>query len=476
MSAKKKINDDMIFQSFSKNFVFESNKDNNKTSKIEIIDFSFKKNLFSQKTDENANISNTNNYISSLNFHDPNIYSKNDKNIQESGHFGKSKYESKNYKEIMEKNAMKRQPVFHIEEKFNREKEEEEEKKAKNIANTKKNMSSSSPFNDKIKKIQIIRKKKSIKNNKSINAKRTKKLIDESIFNINNNKTKDEHEQSYLYKKKFFNNNINLSNISNISNYSNERDTSYENSKIKNTFYRINNTINTINVNEIDRYTKYNKYELSNIYRNNNQYKKLIDNNTNRNKLKINSNSNYILRSAKENKENCSFNCSNNYNNFIFHNQNINNIVINNNQFCPNLGNIKYINVEPEKSYSKMHKENNRLSNKNTRNENTDRLSNQFKTKKIKKSNNIIQATNSLNFLIKGKNIKTNKENKTKNYNNICFNDTRVNTINNKSIGLFKTRTLQTKLDNKKGKNAQNKKILDNVNVLKERILKCCYN
>ena len=337
-------------------------------------------------------------------------------------------------------------------------------------------MSSSSPFNDKIKKIQIIRKKKSIKNNKSINAKRTKKLIDESIFNINNNKTKDEHEQSYLYKKKFFNNNINLSNISNISNYSNERDTSYESSKIKNTFYRINNTINTINVNEIDRYTKYNKYELSNIYRNNNQYKKLIDNNTNRNKLKINSNSNYILRSAKENKENCSFNCSNNYNNFIFHNQNINNIVINNNQFCPNLGNIKYINVEPEKSYSKMHKENNRLSNKNTRNENTDRLSNQFKTKKIKKSNNIIQATNSLNFLIKGKNIKTNKENKTKNYNNICFNDTRVNTINNKSIGLFKTRTLQTKLDNKKGKNAQNKKILDNVNVLKERILKCCYN
>ena len=123
-----------------------------------------------------------------------------------------------------------------------------------------------------------------------------------------------------------------------------------------------------------------------------------------------------------------------------------------------------------------MHKENNRLSNKNARNENTDRLSNQFKTKKIKKSNNIIQATNSLNFLIKGKNIKTNKENKTKNYNNICFNDTRVNTINNKSIGLFKTRTLQTKLDNKKGKNAQNKKILDNVNVLKERILKCCYN
>ena len=188
----------------------------------------------------------------------------------------------------------------------------------------------------------------------------------------------------------------------------------------------------------------------------------------------MSSNSNYILRNIKENKENCSFNCNSNYN-FIFHNQNINNIILNNNQFCPNLGNIKYINLEPEKSYYNMHKVN-RVSIQNTRNENSDRINNQFKTKKIKNNNNIIPATNSLNFLIKGSNLKTNKENKTKNYNNICFNDTRINTINNKSIGLIKTRTLKTKLDNKKGKNAQNKKILDNTNSLKERILKCCYN
>ena len=475
MSEKKKINDDMIFQSFSKNFVFDSNKDNNKTSKNEIIEFSFKKNLFSQKADENASVNNNNNnnYISSLNFHDHNIYSKNDKNIQESGHFGKSKYESKNYKEIMEKNAMKKQPIFHIEERYNREKENLEEKKAKNISNIKKNNNNSSPFNEKIKKIKIIRKKKSIKNNKSINPKRTKKLIDDSFYNLRDNKAKD--EQNYLYKKKFFNNNINLSNISNLSNVSNERDTSYESISINKSFYRINNTINT---NEIEGYYKYNKYELSNIYRNNNQYKKLIDNNINKNKLKImNSNSNYILRNIKENKENCSFNYNNhNYNNYIFHNQNINNIIINNNQYCPNFGNIKYINIEPEKTYSNMHKVN-KISNKIERNENIDRINNQFKTKKIKKNtNSTIPTTTSLNFLIKGKNIKSNKENKSKNYNNICLNDTRISTINNKSIGLFKTRTLQTKLDNKKGKNVQHKKILDNDNSIKERILRCCYN
>ena len=34
----------MIFQSFSKNYVFESNKDQNKITKNEIIEFSFKKN------------------------------------------------------------------------------------------------------------------------------------------------------------------------------------------------------------------------------------------------------------------------------------------------------------------------------------------------------------------------------------------------------------------------------------------------
>ena len=46
MSELKNFNDDMVFQSFSKNSIFESNKDNNKTSQKYLVEFSFKKNLF----------------------------------------------------------------------------------------------------------------------------------------------------------------------------------------------------------------------------------------------------------------------------------------------------------------------------------------------------------------------------------------------------------------------------------------------
>ena len=124
MSEKKAFNDDMVFQSFSKNIILESNKDINKISENENLEFSFKKNLFLQKSDDNNNFNK--NHISSINDHiASNIYSKNDNNILESGHFGQSKYDSKNYKEIIEKNALKKQPLFYREEKYNRMKEEE---------------------------------------------------------------------------------------------------------------------------------------------------------------------------------------------------------------------------------------------------------------------------------------------------------------------------------------------------------------
>ena len=70
-----------------------------------------------------------------------NIYSKNNNNILENGHFGQSKYDSKNYKEIIEKNALKKQPLFYREEKYNRMKEEEQEINAKNTSGIKSNNS-----------------------------------------------------------------------------------------------------------------------------------------------------------------------------------------------------------------------------------------------------------------------------------------------------------------------------------------------
>ena len=367
MSEKKKINDDMVFQSFSKNYVFESNKDNNKTSHNENFEFSFKKNLFLQKSDENNN--SNKNLISSKIDHTSNIYSKNDRNIQESGHFGRSKYDSKDYREIIEKNSLKKQPIFYIEEKFNRMKEEEEEKNVKNTIGLKSNNSNSSLFSEKMKKIQIIRKKKSIKNNNSINYNRKKQIKDESFSFLRNDNAND--EKSYLYKKKITNtnNNINLNNISNI------RDISYDDGKINKTFYKNN----TINVNDIPNNIKYNKYEFINLFRNNIQNTKTLENNRttiNGPKLKA-IKSNYILKRLKENKENN----SNNYKNIIVNNLNTHNIFINNNNLCPNFGNIKFINIEPDKTYSNIYKVS-KYSNKIIKNKNIESIKNEYKIKK----------------------------------------------------------------------------------------------
>ena len=52
MSGKINFNDEMIFQSFSKNHILEFNKDQNKICQIEIVEFCFKKNLFLPKSDD----------------------------------------------------------------------------------------------------------------------------------------------------------------------------------------------------------------------------------------------------------------------------------------------------------------------------------------------------------------------------------------------------------------------------------------
>ena len=460
MSEKKNFNDDKEFQSFSKNYIFESNKDINKTSQNEIVEFSFKKNLFISKADENNN--SNHNLIPSLNEFGPTIYSKNDLNIQESGHFGKSKYDSKNYKEIIEKNSIKKQPLFYIEEKYNRlkeeEEEEEEEKNLKYKPSFKKENSNSCIFNDKIKKIQIIRKKKSIKSNNSINYKNNSKKIKNDSFILNG-------EHSYLYKKKFTKNYMNLINISNISNM---RDNSFE-GKINKSFYRINNTIN---INEIQDYIINKKDEFSNLYRNTIQNKRLVDSNSthiNKQKFKtiVNHNSNYVLKNLKGNKENY----SNNYGNIIFHNNNINNIIINSNNYCQNLDNLKYINYDPEKTYRNLHNKINKYSTIVNKNDKIDKIKNEFKKKSFKRNNNFIPSTSSFVGLNKRKNSKVEIEKKIKNMINISSGNGKLNTINNKSIGLYKTRTHRSKIENKKFRNYPNKKTPDKVSLLREKIL-----
>ena len=457
MSEKKKINDDMIFQSFSKNYIFESNKEQNKTSKNEIIEFSFKKNLFLQKSEDNNNTSNNFNsnskQISLSGEHNYNIYSKNDTNIQESGHFGKSKYDSKNYKSLIENNAIKKEPLFYIEEKFNRMKEEEEENKnSKNIPTFPNNNSNSCLINTKYKKIQIIRKKKGIRNNNSTHHNHIKKTKDDSFFSSKN------HEQKFLYKKKITNNNINLNCISNI------RDNSYERCKANNT---LNKICHTISINEIPNY---NKIEYCNIYRNTNQNKKIINsksNNINPKLKTIINNSNYIFKSLKDNKENI----QTNYSNIIFNNQNINNIIINNN-FCPNLGNIKLIDFEPEKTYRNMHKMN-KSSNKVSKNNNIEKLKNEFKIKNTKK-NNVINSSTTCLGLMQRKKLKQERNNKNKN-NNISYNGNgKLININNK-VGLYKARTHKSRLDNKKEKCIPNGKAINKIKILKERFLNCYF-
>ena len=121
MSEKEIINDDLIFQSFSKNYIFESNKKEKKKPINEEIEFTFGKNLFLDKLEESSLKAkeNKNNFnaITAFNEESMNIYSKNDNNILESGHFGKSKYDSCKYKNIIEKNNFVKQPLFCIEEK-----------------------------------------------------------------------------------------------------------------------------------------------------------------------------------------------------------------------------------------------------------------------------------------------------------------------------------------------------------------------
>ena len=137
---------------------------------------------------------NSSNFVSTFNEQGINIYSKNDKNFQVSGHFGKSKYDSKKYKNILNKINEIKKPRFFIEEKYS--KTIEGDPKRKNLNTLQNNSSTSIPFNNNLKKIEIIRKKKSAKinniNNKYLSVRK------DSFSSLRNKKI----EKIYLYKKK----------------------------------------------------------------------------------------------------------------------------------------------------------------------------------------------------------------------------------------------------------------------------------
>ena len=203
MSEKEIINDEMVYQSFSKNYIFDSNHEPNKTSQNENIEFTFKKNLFFQKTEESPSKindnKNSNNKMSPLNDKMMNIYSKNDSNLQESGHFGKSKYDSNKYKNIIKENTINnKQPLFSINDKISG-------KYSKSNLNIKKTERDESKFStNKIKKSEITKNKSKVRMN-SLNNNNIKNTY---INNRNKNKNKKIKTES-TYSLKVNNNNIN---------------------------------------------------------------------------------------------------------------------------------------------------------------------------------------------------------------------------------------------------------------------------
>ena len=202
MSEKQNINDEIIFQSFSKNLIFESNKEQNKVRENENLEFTFKKNLFQKSEESPTNQKSNQNKFNAVSAFDDqiyDIYSKNDNNIQESGHFGKSKYDSTKYKNIIENNNIPKQPIFSLEEKLSTK----YSKKTMSVKNIEKE--ESKLFNNKLTNFEIRKYKSSVK----INLNNSKKNIIKNNISNNRNQKKTIKSESTFYLKA---NNLNMTN------------------------------------------------------------------------------------------------------------------------------------------------------------------------------------------------------------------------------------------------------------------------
>ena len=446
MSEDKNFNEG-VFQSFSKDNILESNKNQNKTFVNENTEFSFKKNLCINDDGSNHN----HNYNNKSAINDPgfNIYSVNDKNIQESGHFGKSKYESKNFKSIIESNNIIKNPLFY--EESNMEKEN-----TRNINNIGKNDSKSNFFNNQLKKIQIIRKKKSYKDNNSEKYNCFKKSQIGPNISLRNNKRIE--EEIFMLKKKYSNFDCNtMKNISNISNVSNINNYSYnrEKEKINKTFYK-NNTYELNNSNQ-----NYYKNENNHLYRKINHIKKAINKSNIYNMAKSPTlMNNSYFKSLNENKENILNNFNRN-SKISPHYKNIINILKSNNSKYYSINDVNSINLEPEKLYRKI-KVINKSSNQNYINE--------IKNKKNNSYNLVGETSHDTYFrnkIAKGQ-IKSTIINAN---NNISYDKINLNKINDQFLGVFKAKEGKIQNENKRGKYPTYRVAHDKRNSLKEQIL-----
>ena len=443
MSEEKNFNDD-VFQSFSKDYMLESNKNQNKTFINENTEFSFKKNLYINDEGSNHN----HNYNNKLSVNDSglNIYSVNDKNIQESGHFGKSKYESKNFKSMIEYNNLIKNPLFY-------EGTNMEEENVRNINNVGKNDSNSNFFNNQLKKIQIIRKKKSNKDNNNVNYNCLKKNKIGPNISLRNNKKIE--EEIFMLKKKYsnFDSNTmkNISNISSINNYSYNR----EKEKINKTFYR--NNIYELNSSNQNYYINENNH----LYKKINQIKKAVNktNNYNMTKSPTLMNNSYI-KSLNENKENLLNNFNRN-SKISPHYKNIINILKSNNSKYYSINDINSTNLEPEKLYRKI-KVINKSSNQN--------FINEIKNKKNKSF--ILAGEASYDTYIRNRKTKGEIKNRIINANNdMSYDKINLNKISAQCLGVFKAKEGKIQNENKRGKYPTYRVAYDKKNCLKEQIL-----
>ena len=462
MSENQKINDEMIFQSFSKNYIFDSNKEPNKTSQNENIEFTFRKNLFLQKSEEsppkNNQNKNENKCISAFDDQKMEIYSKND-NIQESGHFGKSKYDSSKYKNIIEKNCFLKQPLSFIDTNlcgkntktnFNIKKLEKEESKL---------------FNDKLKKVEIKKYKSSAKMNSSVNYSK-------KINSSNGNKIKKIKPQStYYYKGNHLDNNPRNKDNKNYGNEEfiyldgNNTDNYKGNNLIINRLKKINdnnylrdvlindshrtcnNSINTqIIGDEIKIFNKYCNLNSTNRYIN--KCRKITIGRINDVQTKLSTNSLNTFNKPKqitinskiykENKENIPININNR--DMISNTKKINNTIMNyNHNISPNYKRMKINNSINERIPYNPQK----ISKTKTRNDKRENIIRKYSDAYIKlnetkfnyNNNDILSSTTYFGNMLKNK---ISRANRIKNNESLYCN--KINTVDSISIGISKTK------------------------------------
>ena len=485
MSEKQNINDEIIFQSFSKNLIFESNKEQNKVRENENLEFTFKKNLFQKSEESPTNLKGNQNKFNAVSAFDDqiyDIYSKNDNNIQESGHFGKSKYDSTKYKNIIENSNIPKQSIFSLEEKLSTK----YSKKNMSVKNIEKE--ESKLFDNKSKYFEIRKYKSSVK----INLNNSKKnIIKNNISNNRNQKKAIKSESTYYLKTNNLNmTNTNKNNQNHMKEEFNYADKKGENRKVniplinrlkkmkENDYFKeiINDTYNRennsfINTHMIENEIGTFKNNCSIVSINaNSKIKKITTGRMSdmRQKLKPNININQKPMSrnkglCKENKENIPFNYINNNRDSFLNQIHFNNTIMNYSHNRP----LYFKDIENNNSINERPYNNpKRMSKAKIKNENKENIVYKYKTtgnylklgenKYNPNPNNIMSSsTTNFGYLMKNKIPRTNRN---KNNDSLFYNKLSLKN-NNQSMAIIKTKTCKNRMNISK-ENVQGNKIL----------------